>query len=190
MTNDQNDPRQRVEDAFMDFLQATYKVNFIDMTPQGIAVARTEQQMLHTPPHPSSIRLGVTSCFEIACQHHLPYHKGKCARLHGHNYRIECTRYGTVKPGFEPDSGMVMDFADFDAPIKAVLEKLDHYSLNLFLDNPTAEHLALYLLEQLPLVDRIVVWETSKHYAVAERDRSNEKARAPRKRAGVNRADF
>ena len=126
-------------------------------------------------------RLGITSTFEIAAAHHLPHHAGKCHRLHGHNYRLEFTRYGQPKPDtwhmegdtriWDSDVGMVADFGDFDAAIKAVLDRLDHYTLNDLpgLENPTAEHLALWLLKQLPSVDRVVVWETGRHCATAER---------------------
>ena len=139
-----------------------------------------------------AVRLSITSTFEIAAAHQLPYHQGKCKRLHGHNYRLEFTRYGEVKslqtlavsgiaptaaelaaaPQQDSDTGMVMDFGDFDGAIKGVLERLDHYCLNDLpgLENPTAEHLALWLLEQLPLVHRVVVWETGRHNATAERE--------------------
>jgi 6-pyruvoyltetrahydropterin/6-carboxytetrahydropterin synthase len=140
-------------------------------------------------------RLSITSTFEIAAAHELPYHQGKCKRPHGHNYRLEFTRYGEIKrprlvqvdaitrggavvetnlvPADQQDSdtGMIEDFGNFDGVIKDVLSQLDHYRLNDLpgLGNPTAEHLALWLLEQLPGVDKVVVWETGRHCATAER---------------------
>lgn len=152
------------------------------------------------------MRVSITSTFEIAAAHQLPYHRGKCKRLHGHNYRLEFTRYGQPKPlqttacltgqGValplqDGDTGMVMDFGDFDGAIKAVLglvddDRLDHRSLNEFLPNPTAEHLAAWLLEQLPLVDRVVVWETGRHCATAERTPDA----APRPRRRVTARDL
>lgn len=117
------------------------------------------------------IRLGITSTFEIAAAHMLPYHQGKCHRLHGHNYRLEFTYYGLAQGGTGSSAGMIADFGDVDADIKGVLARLDHYTLNDLpgLENPTAEHFALWLLEQLPGVDRVVVWETGRHCAHAER---------------------
>lgn len=141
-------------------------------------------------------RLGISSTFEIACLHYLPYHHGKCARQHGHNYKITFRKFGMPKDlekqgwvGSTPpgDLGMLMDFGDFDAAIKQVLNELDHWPLNddlriseaerlglrvvqvLDLPNPTAEHLALWLLSRLPMVDEVEVWETGKHSATATR---------------------
>ncbi len=125
------------------------------------------------------MRLSITSTFEIAAGHHLPYHQGKCHRPHGHNYRLEFTRYGEPQEGTGPRAGMVEDFADFDGAIKAVLgliddDGLDHRSLNDFLPNPTAELLALWLLEKLSGVDKVVVWETGRHCATAERTHADQ----------------
>src|SRR5437667_8964526 len=55
----------------------------------------------------------VTKIFHFESAHHLPGHRGKCAHLHGHSYRLEVTIRGPIKdmPG-ESDHGMVMDFGD------------------------------------------------------------------------------
>ena len=142
-------------------------------------------EQVSTTPSPADFRVSITSTFEIAAAHHLPHHQGKCKRHHGHNYRLVFTRYGWPKPAPQAfildeqgqaihysDEGMVMDFGDLDEQIKRVLARLDHHTLNDLpgLENPTAEHLALWLLQQLPLVDRVEVWETGRHSAVAERD--------------------
>lgn len=117
------------------------------------------------------LKIGVLSCHEIACEHRLPYHQGKCRRRHGHNYKLEFAVFGPVQAGTHSSAGMVVDFSDLDQEIKGVLDQLDHYSLNddLGLENPTAEHLAIWLLDHLPRVSRVTVWETSKHAATAER---------------------
>ena len=44
-------------------------------------------------------------------------------------------------------SGMVVDFGD----IKAIINELDHHALNLLMDNPTAEHIAEGLWQQITL---------------------------------------
>jgi 6-pyruvoyltetrahydropterin/6-carboxytetrahydropterin synthase len=85
----------------------------------------------------------------------------KCARLHGHSFRVEVRVGGDVGP----DSGMVMDFDDVKAAFAPLHEQLDHYYLNhlIGLDNPTSENLARWIWERLvgslPLVE-VVVRET------------------------------
>ena len=86
----------------------------------------------------------------------------KCARLHGHSFRVEVHVRGDV----DPRLGWVMDFADVKAAVKPVIERLDHYYLNEIegLENPTSEVLARWLwarlLPALPTLTRIVVRET------------------------------
>src|SRR2546421_12500234 len=65
----------------------------------------------------------------------------KCARLHGHSYRLIVHVSGDV----DPVTGMVIDFADVKAAVKPLIEAhLDHYYLNEVegLDNPTSENVA------------------------------------------------
>lgn len=129
-------------------------------------------------------RVSITKTVEIAAQHRLPYHKGKCRRPHGHNYRLEFTVRGALIPPPErahrSDEGMVMDFTELKERLEPTLALLDHYPLNdaerevlgvppLGLPNPTAEALACWLLDRLPEVWRVVVWETSTSCATAER---------------------
>ena len=82
----------------------------------------------------------------------------KCARLHGHSYRVEVHVRGHLI------DGMVMDFAALDAVAKPLIERLDHRTLNEIegLSNPTAEVLAVWLWErlQVPGLRRVTVWET------------------------------
>jgi len=85
----------------------------------------------------------------------------KCARLHGHSYRVEVHVDGPVEPG----SGMVVDFADIKAAFQPLRDRLDHYYLNEVegLENPTSENLAQWiwdrLVGRLPL-SRVVIHET------------------------------
>ena len=102
--------------------------------------------------------------FQIEAAHRLPNvpEDHKCARLHGHSFRIEVHLSGEV----DPTSGWVMDFADLKAAFRPVHEQLDHNYLNEIqgLENPTSENLAKWvwdrLLPDLPLLSRIVVQET------------------------------
>jgi 6-pyruvoyltetrahydropterin/6-carboxytetrahydropterin synthase len=71
----------------------------------------------------------------------------KCARLHGHSYRIEVHVSGEV----DPVMGWLLDFAEIKAAVKPVIGRLDHYYLNEVpgLDNPTSEQLAKWIWNQL-----------------------------------------
>jgi len=86
----------------------------------------------------------------------------KCARLHGHSFRVELRVSGTVGR----DSGWVMDFADLRAAWAPLHDALDHRYLNEIegLDNPTSEVLALWiwtrLVSTLPGLTAITVRET------------------------------
>ena len=97
-------------------------------------------------------------CFEAA--HQLPWHSGKCRRLHGHNYRLEVTVEGPVG-----ENGVVMDFDDLSAVVhRELVDRYDHRYLNELIDNPTAEvvaHEAWKRLEAVGLpVVRLRLWET------------------------------
>jgi 6-pyruvoyltetrahydropterin/6-carboxytetrahydropterin synthase len=71
----------------------------------------------------------------------------KCARLHGHSYRVEVHVAGPVGG----DTGWVMDFGDLADACRPVRDQLDHYYLNDIpgLENPTSEVLARWMWERL-----------------------------------------
>ena len=102
--------------------------------------------------------------FNIEAAHRLPNVPAdhKCARLHGHSFRIEVHLAGEV----DPDSGWVQDFADIRVAFQPVNDRLDHHYLNDVpgLENPTSENLAIWiwneLLSDLPKLSKIVVQET------------------------------
>jgi 6-pyruvoyltetrahydropterin/6-carboxytetrahydropterin synthase len=107
--------------------------------------------------------------------HRIVGHKGKCARLHGHTYRVHITCTGEVVP-----PGFVVDFGDF----KEIINEWDHRMLLWHTDelatakleaegvillpfNPTAENMAEYLATEIDRrydLDRVEVklWETPK----------------------------
>lgn len=107
--------------------------------------------------------------FNFSCAHTLPYYNGPCSRPHGHNYRLLVSIVG--KP--DPKDGMILDF---ELLKKVVLENavgvVDHRDLNEFMDNPTAEHLVLFLWERLkpkiPGLRQLRLFETPE-YSVAYR---------------------
>ena len=101
--------------------------------------------------------------FSFEAAHRLPNvpEGHKCARLHGHSFRVEVRVGGQLQPA----SGMVVDFADIKAAFAPLHEVLDHHYLNEVegLDNPTSENLARWIWERmaeaLPLA-AVVVHET------------------------------
>jgi 6-pyruvoyltetrahydropterin/6-carboxytetrahydropterin synthase len=112
--------------------------------------------------------------FSFEAAHVLPYHQGKCSRLHGHSYRLEVTVAGPLRED-GPDRGMVMDFDDLSSIIKAeVLQRLDHRNLNDIVDNPTCERLIAWIAEalqpHLPLLNELVLWETATACAILRND--------------------
>jgi 6-pyruvoyltetrahydropterin/6-carboxytetrahydropterin synthase len=102
----------------------------------------------------------VKTTFEAA--HDIPGHKGKCARLHGHSYRLEAEFSGTELDAL----GMLCDFSD----LKDVLNQFlpDHTYLNDLLPfSTTAENVARWIFEQLKArnlpVSAVTLWETEKN---------------------------
>ena len=91
--------------------------------------------------------LQVEGAFEAA--HQVKGYPGKCARLHGHNWRIVAQVRGTELD----DLGMLIDFKDVKAALKESLDRFDHRFLNElapFKDgvNPTAENLARLIYKE------------------------------------------
>ena len=78
------------------------------------------------------MKLGLTE--HVDCAHFLPGHS-KCGQLHGHTYTVEVVIEG------EASGGMVLDFADLRAGIRAVLQRYDHRNWNDFLDYPSVENI-------------------------------------------------
>lgn len=108
--------------------------------------------------------MDIFKVFHIEAAHRLPNvpEGHKCARLHGHSFRIEIHVSGPV----QHEAGWVQDFADLSAAFKPLFEQLDHHYLNEIdgLENPTSENLARWIWQRLkpglPLLSRIVVQET------------------------------
>ncbi len=81
--------------------------------------------------------------------HRLREYKGKCERLHGHNYRVLVTaRASSPGPG-----GMVVDFGDLKEAANKVVQRLDHTYLNDVKPfdeiEPSAENIAAFLFKEI-----------------------------------------
>lgn len=122
------------------------------------------------------MKIGKMYNFEAA--HHLPNHKGKCARLHGHSYKLEVEVEGnTYENPNDSEYGMVMDFEALDEIVDVVVSALDHTDLN---ENPltknmptTAESLVHNIADLIShsldpgicVLRRVRLWETARSYA-------------------------
>jgi 6-pyruvoyltetrahydropterin/6-carboxytetrahydropterin synthase len=86
----------------------------------------------------------------------------KCARLHGHSFRVELVVAGPV----DEQTGWFIDFQRLFDAWRPLHEQLDHRFLNEVsgLDNPTSELLARWIWERvrrvLPELARVTVFET------------------------------
>jgi 6-pyruvoyltetrahydropterin/6-carboxytetrahydropterin synthase len=86
----------------------------------------------------------------------------KCARLHGHSFRVRVHVEGPVGD----TTGWVVDFGDITETCRPIREQLDHRYLNEIdgLENPTSEVLARWIWERLapalPGLASVVVQET------------------------------
>jgi len=117
----------------------------------------------------------------FAAAHSIRGHRGECAHLHGHNYRVRvhvaATRLDEV--------GMVVDFADLKAILGEVLGPFDHRVVNdvppFDERNTTAELLAEHVFTEVdrrlverfggrPRVRRVEVWESDSACAAVEPD--------------------
>ena len=106
----------------------------------------------------------IWKAFDFEAAHRLPHvpEGHKCARLHGHSFRVELHVAGPLR---EPE-GWVMDFADLKTAWRPLHDALDHRYLNEIpgLENPTSEVLARWiwrrLADSLPGLSAVVVRET------------------------------
>jgi 6-pyruvoyltetrahydropterin/6-carboxytetrahydropterin synthase len=84
----------------------------------------------------------VEKTLEIAGAHQLtlPY-PSRCCQVHGHNWKIRVVCERERLNG----AGMVIDFSE----IGTIVKELDHQLLNQYINQPTAERIALYIAERL-----------------------------------------
>lgn len=123
-----------------------------------------------------TVVIKVTKSFTFDAAHFLPNHKGKCATMHGHTYRLEVTvvRENGKLMTDGSDEGMVVDFYDLKTIVTTeIIDKLDHKVLNEVLPfRTTAENMAVHIFGVLTdklqssgvLVEKIKLWETTDSY--------------------------
>lgn len=108
--------------------------------------------------------------FRFEAAHVLPFHPGKCARMHGHSYRLEVAIRGPIQSD-GPARGMIEDFDTIKQIVRReVVDVLDHQTLNDLIENPTAEHIVMWIWHRvaphLRGLDELVLWETANSCAV------------------------
>jgi 6-pyruvoyltetrahydropterin/6-carboxytetrahydropterin synthase len=84
---------------------------------------------------------------DFAAAHFLSHYRGKCEKLHGHNYRVRLW----AKGGSLDEGGMLVDFAVLKDALKKVCSSLDHTSLNdnpVFSGDPSAERIARHIFDE------------------------------------------
>jgi 6-pyruvoyltetrahydropterin/6-carboxytetrahydropterin synthase len=83
----------------------------------------------------------------FSASHQLRGYKGRCERLHGHNWRVRVH----VEAEVLDELGMVVDFHELDRIMETVLEPFDHRHLNELSPfnevNPSSENLARFIGE-------------------------------------------
>ena len=123
--------------------------------------------------------------------HFLKGYQGKCKNLHGHRWRVLAEAEGLSLSSEGPNRGMLLDFGDLKADLKAMTEALDHAFLVergslqeatvraleaegfrlVFLPFPTtAENLSRYFFQALKAkgypMSSVSVYETPNNRAV------------------------
>ena len=91
-------------------------------------------------------RVCVKDSFSSA--HFLRNYKGKCEKVHGHNWKVSVN---VASPGLK--NGLVLDFTDLKKTLKKITKLLDHGFLNEMeyfrKNNPTSENIAKYIFDSL-----------------------------------------
>lgn len=111
---------------------------------------------------------------DFSAAHNLKGYRGKCERLHGHNWVVEAVfRYSALGR-----AGMAVDFRIAKKMLKDTVGKLDHSYLNslrlLKKINPTSENIAKFIYDQIRKKSRnirsISVWENDSSCAIYTED--------------------
>ncbi|MEW6409531.1 MAG: 6-carboxytetrahydropterin synthase QueD [Nitrospirota bacterium] len=105
---------------------------------------------------------------KFSAAHQLRNYKGKCEKLHGHNWKVAVY----VITERLNDTGIAIDFAELKTTTEEILNQLDHSFLNDMFPfteiNPSSENIARWIYDSLnkKLKDRnlqvsmVTVWES------------------------------
>jgi 6-pyruvoyltetrahydropterin/6-carboxytetrahydropterin synthase len=145
----------------------------------------------------SGIQLSLVRQLRFCAGHRLYRHEGKCAFLHGHNYRVDIEVVGDGGGTDVDEVGRIVDFSHIKKRMLGWLDDHWDHGFVLFADdaealaavrtmrptkyfelpwNPTAENMARYLLEVVApavlgdlgvVARRVTVWETDESCATA-----------------------
>jgi 6-pyruvoyltetrahydropterin/6-carboxytetrahydropterin synthase len=110
------------------------------------------------------MRVELTKEFSFEAAHRLPHVPAghKCARLHGHSFKVEVKLEG----GVDARTGWLLDYGEINTAFSDLRERLDHHYMNEIdgLENPTSEVLAGWIWERLaprlPALTEVLVRET------------------------------
>ena len=89
---------------------------------------------------------------DFSAAHFLSHYRGKCEKLHGHNYKVRLW----VRGESLDEGGMLADFSLLKKALKDAIAPLDHSNLNdaeIFQDDaiandPSAERIARFIFEE------------------------------------------
>jgi 6-pyruvoyltetrahydropterin/6-carboxytetrahydropterin synthase len=107
---------------------------------------------------------------DFASAHTLRGYPGACARMHGHNWKVETEVFASRLD----ETGMGVDFKVIKQATRDIAGRLDHRYLNdlePFTEiNPTAENIAAYFYKELSAqlnndsikVHAVTLWETER----------------------------
>lgn len=107
---------------------------------------------------------------DFASAHTLRNYPGACARMHGHNWKVELE----IVASQLNDIGIAIDFKQMKKAANEVCDRLDHQYLNDIAPfdkiNPTAENIAAWLYGEIGRlinsdtvkVQAVTLWETER----------------------------
>lgn len=77
-------------------------------------------------PYAEEMKVTLMKEFTFEASHVLPKHKGKCARLHGHSWKLKVYVEGYV----DSETGFVVDYGELKELVNHhIIEKVDHQHL-------------------------------------------------------------
>ena len=115
---------------------------------------------------------------KFSAAHNLRHYRGKCEKLHGHNFDVEIEIEGKKLD----KTGLLLDFNIIKKLLAGVLSVLDHSYLNevppFTKINPTSENIARYIFDEIEKkmsqlnckASSVSVWESEKASATYEKD--------------------